>query len=323
MIAILCGVDGRPSMKAVYSNMETSSELIVRRKLKSGKIFFRHYLDNIIESFIKKKLNTVFNSNVIIRWGNRIDISNNFVNPIVYNNIKNIEKITNKKLSREILKTAGIKTPLYSDAEISEEIQAMSTLQYPMICRPLQHAKGKNFLTINSKIELIQFLSTRSLEQYYFAPYLEKTNEYRVHCGLGKVLSVLEKPKPQDINQKAWNRAQNGDPFTYIPWSDYNYDLCITALKACEAIGADFAAIDLIKFENEFYVLELNSSPTLISNEYTVERYAKLFDYIGKHTSDKKLKHWDFTKFNSAKSLAWKNFQLDSNINIINKEENE
>jgi len=310
---ILVGKDGRPSMKAVYQHMKFNCELRIRRKIKN-KEWFRSFNYNVSDYFIKKSINAPFNENVIIRWGNRIPLPVNN-NSIVYNNIKALEKINNKGLTRQILKNNNILTPYYTYEKISED----SNLEYPIICRPLQHAKGRNFIVLNNSNELNHFLDLNEMTNFYFAPYLEKDAEFRVHCGLGKVISVLEKPKPSNPSQKAWNRSLNGDPFIYIPWSEYNYDMCITALKAMEAVGADFGAVDIIRFEDKYYVLEINSSPTLISNDYTVQRYAKLFDYIHRHTKTSKLEHWDFKKFKNSKSLAWKNFQLDSDINIINQ----
>ena len=316
------GKDGRPSMKAVYEEMTHNCELRIRRKLKTGKEFFRIYNNNLSNFFIKKPVSTLIRENVVVRWGNRIDIKNISENPIVYNNVKALEIINNKKLSRQTLVENNVKTPYYKDSDIDFEVNNdgldVSYIVYPIIARPLVHAKGKNFFVINNLQELQTFFSNKNLEDYYCAPYLAKTNEYRVHCFLGKVLSVLEKPRPSNPNQLAWNRAiANSEPFTYIPWSEYNYDMCVTALKACQAVGVDFAAVDIIKYNNQFYVLELNSSPTLISNDYTVSRYAKAFDYIHRHTRNEKLNHWDFTHFKDAKSLAWKNFQLDSKENII------
>jgi glutathione synthase/RimK-type ligase-like ATP-grasp enzyme len=318
---ILVGKDGRPSMKAVYEQMDHNCELRIRRKI-GNREWFRTYNNNNSNHFTKKNVLTPIYENVIIRWGNRIDIKEISNNPIVYNNIKCLDIITDKKLSRQVLVKNNVKTPYYDDKDVEYEIlnddTQISFINYPVIIRPRTHSKGKNFFVINHTEELRCFFSNKNLNDYYCAPYLDKTNEYRVHCFLGKVLSVLEKPKPSDINQKAWNRALNNtDPFTYIPWSEYNYDLCITALQACKAVGADFAAVDIIKYHNRYYVLELNSSPTLISNDYTVSRYAKAFDYIHKHTYRTKLKHWNFEKFKDAKSLAWKNFQLESEENII------
>jgi hypothetical protein len=317
-MAILVGKDGRPSMKAVYQSMNYPCELIIRRKI-GNREWFRVYNNNISDHFTKKPITASIHENVIIRWGNRIDISNISDSPIVYNNNKALNIITNKKLTRQTLVKNNVLTPFYQDSDIEESINGFDILSYPIIIRPLVHAKGKNFFVIENSNQLKSFFQNKRLSDYYCAPYLEKTNEYRVHVGLGKVISVLEKPKPNNPSQKAWNRSLNGDPFIYINWSEYNYDLCITALKACRAVGADFAAVDIILWNNKYYVLELNSSPTLISNEYTVNRYAKLFDYIHINTRNSKLKHWDFEKFKNAKSLAWKNFQLESQTNIINQ----
>lgn len=118
----------------------------------------------------------------------------------------------------------------------------------------------------------------------------------------------MEKPNPGP-NHIAWNRAQNHEAFTNIRWDDYNFNVVIEAFKACKALGADFAGVDvLLDRDGKAWVLECNSAPTLNSSEYSCSRYAKAFDWLLR--SDVRREHWDFTQFKKAKSLAWKDFQL-------------
>lgn len=56
------------------------------------------------------------------------------------------------------------------------------------------------------------------------------------------------------------------------------------------------------------WVLEVNTSPTLASSEYSMERYAMYFDWLFR--SPEKRKPWDYKQFKKADSLAWKNYQL-------------
>lgn len=124
-----------------------------------------------------------------------------------------------------------------------------------------------------------------------------------------KIINLLEKPNPGK-NQIAWNRAQNNDAFVSVKWTDYNKNVAIEALKACEALGADFLGIDVLLDRNgKAWVLEGNSSPTLNTSEYSSERYAKYFQWLFR--SAERREPWDFRKFSNAESFAWKNFQLE------------
>ena len=323
---ILTGKDGRPSMRAVFAEMKNHKVFLYCRRnilTKSGirKIFYRFYTYSNSKKYSKIPIISKFLSNIIIRWGTRLSISDNVENPIVYNNIRSLENITNKKLTRQLLVKHNVRTPYYSDEIINESLNnnMIFDLQFPIIIRPLIHSKGKNFIVIKDLSELQDFYTENNIEDYYNAPFIDKESEFRVHCGLGKVLSILEKPKPKKSSM-AWNRARTGEGFRYIPWSNYDYDLCKIALESIKAVKADFGAVDIIKLGNLYYVLEINSSPTLTSNDYTVKRYSQLFNYIETHTKDKKLEHWNFNKFKKAESLVWKNFQLNSEVNVINQE---
>jgi len=126
-----------------------------------------------------------------------------------------------------------------------------------------------------------------------------------------KVINLLEKPKPAN-GAVAWNRALNHEMFENVRWDDYNVNVVKEALKACQALKADFSGVDVILDGNgKAYVLECNSAPTLNSSEYSCTRYAKAFNLMFR--SNEKIKHWDFTQFKKPASFAWKNFQLDSN----------
>src|SRR5690606_22985293 len=119
----------------------------------------------------------------------------------------------------------------------------------------------------------------------------------------GRILNYLQKPKPQgDII--AWNRAINGEAFDNVKWSNYDSKIALECLKAVEAIGLDFAGVDVIVDKNgKPYILELNTSPTLNSSEYSMTRYAKYFDWLCKN--NKRREHWPLKEFKKAQNYAW------------------
>ena len=94
--------------------------------------------------------------------------------------------------------------------------------------------------------------------------------------------NALEKIAPKDGNI-AWNRAQNDtDPFEYISWTEVDNQglmpVLLEGLKSVAALGLDFGGIDVMLFEGEAYVLELNTAPTLNTSPYVAERWGKYFD---------------------------------------------
>lgn len=290
---IIVGRDGRPSMRKVYSQMK-NGELIVVRTPKRKKRYIRKYNDNNSDVFNKEPIENLNGKNsVVIRWGNRIEFETN-KNSIVYNKAENIYTATNKKLSREIFIKNKVSTPkLYNNKK--------SEISFPIIARPLVHSKGKNFLIINTKEEFNNHFNFG----WYYSEFIDKEKEFRVHCAHGKILAVMEKPRGEGI---AWNRAINHERFTRILQKEYNYNVCIEALKAVKAIGLDFAGVDVILKDGKAYVLEVNTAPTLNSSEYVSSQYAKYFDLL--FNTEGRVEHWDFINFKKAESLAWKQNQL-------------
>lgn len=304
-LVILVGKDGRPSMRGVYSKMESESELFVRRRIVkrlTGAVreWFRRYTNFNPNAYTKVKINeSDFTNKKIIRWGNRIEIDTN--NSIVYNTATAIARATDKKETRRILSEKGIRVPKAITPD-------MNNIDFPVIARPRVHAKGRNFVVLRDRAEFYPHW-IRNNENWYYSEFVDKVKEFRVHCAHGRILNYLEKPNPGN-GQIAWNRALNGEAFDNVKWSDYDARVAHECLKAVEALGLDFAGVDVIvDAGGNPYVLELNTGPTLNSSEYSMSRYAKYFDWLNK--SDEKREHWELKEFNKASNYAWHNYHFE------------
>lgn len=296
---ILVGKDGRPSMRKVYSQMNTG-ELFVRRKL-PRKQYMRAYSNNNGENYQKQKLDTFsLEDSITIRWGNRIDFPTNN-GTIVYNKSENIEKGTNKKLSRELLLRNNVSCPLLYTPD-------SQNTTYPIIARPSVHAKGKNFIVLKNREDFVNHYRRNSPNGWYYSQYIDKEREFRVHVAHSKILGIMEKPRVE--GQMAWNRAINHQAFTRVLQQDYILDVCVQAAKATQVLGLDFAGVDVIFKDGKAYILELNTSPTLNSSEYISEQYAKYFQWLFRQNTRRE--HWDFSQWKKASSFAWKQDQLNN-----------
>lgn len=303
-LIILAGKDGRPSMRGTFSNMISNAELWVRRRIikRNGTIreWFRKYTDANPNSFTKVKIHLAdFKNKIIIRWGNTIEIDTE--GSIVYNTASAIKKATDKKLSREILAQAGVSVP----RAVSPD---SDNINYPVIARPRRHAKGKNFVILRTFADLIRHHGINQ-ENWYYSEFVDKVKEYRVHVAHNRVLNMLEKPNPGD-GQIAWNRALNGEAFNNVRWSDYDGKVVHECIKAVEALKLNFAGVDVVvDAEGNPYILELNTSPTLASSEYSMSRYAKYFDWLSK--SQEKRPHWELKEFKKASNYAWHEYHFE------------
>lgn len=314
-LVILVGKDGRPSMKGVYTKMKNNSELWVRRKLDDFKLFWRIYTNSLVDKY-DKNLNPIpdFSNNIVVRWGNRIEAI--LTNAIVYNKAKNIELATNKFLARKTMLENGVSCPILYYPTIDN----LDLLKYPVIARPYYHAKGKNFIVLNDKIELRNFIDTNknSLDSWYYSEFIDKIKEFRIHVAHGRILNYLEKPNPNNGNL-AWNRAQNGQAFSNVKWSDYNNIICYESIKAINSLGLDFGGVDImLDNKGRAYVLEVNTAATLASSEYSMERYAMYFDWLCK--TNKRREHWPLEVFEKASNYAWHTYHFeDRKPNKLNK----
>lgn len=304
-LIILVGKDGRPSMKGTFSKMVSNAELWVRRRVtgrRTGRVkeWFRKYINANSEVFSKVKIETAdFTNKFIIRWGNTIAVD--LTNSIVYNKAENIKKATDKKLSRQILAEAGVSVPRAVTPD-------SDNINYPVITRPRRHAKGRNFVTLNDRNQFYQHWIVNQ-EDWYYSEFVDKVKEYRAHCCHGRIINLLEKPNPGN-GTIAWNRAVNGEAFDNIRWSEYDGRVCYESLKAVEAMGLDFAGVDVIvDSEGNPYILELNTGPTLNSSEYSMTRYAKYFDWLTKTGSRRD--HWELKEFKKSSNYAWHEYHFE------------
>ena len=295
-LIIFCAKDGRPSMRKVYTQMHGAELHILRRpKNKSG--YVRQYINNA-DSYVKQPLDySNANDSILIRWGNRVSVPTNGKS-ITYNRMDGINNATNKMQSRVIFAEKGVNSArLVTPETVQPE-------QFPVIARPHQHSKGKNFVILTD-IERFTNHYNENHEQWYYSEFINKDREFRVHCAHGKVLAIMEKPAGVGI---AWNRAQNHEAFVRVKQEDYKRSVCLEALKATTALGLDFAGVDVLYKGKKAYVIEANTSPTLNSSEYVSERYARYFDWLAR--SEKRRDHYVYTDWKKGNSFAWKNFQL-------------
>lgn len=310
MNVILVGDTGRSSMLGVFAQMPKNPDnfLFMRRRPRLGSAFFRKYSDS--ENFTKVKTAELKNS-IVIRYGTRLEA--NVSGSIVYNESQAIAKASNKLAAREIFIREGVSTvPLIKKEPSSNKfnISNIDPSYFPIIARPFTHSKGKDFVVLNTIEELNNHYEKYGyLKEWYYSGYIKKTAEFRVHAAHGKILSVMAKPIPEDPNQLAWNRALNEESFLPVPWTEWNYEVCVQGLNAVKALGLDFAGVDVIFKDGVAYVLEVNTSPSLNTSPYMTTKYAQYFNWL--FASPTKREHFDYTAFKKVDSISWKNFNFE------------
>lgn len=151
--------------------------------------------------------------------------------------------------------------------------------QFPVIVRPTRHAQGRSLFFCNTAIELhsaIDLIHAKG-KDYYISEYIEKEAEYRVFIAQNRVVWVTKKT-PANEADIAWNVAQGGR-FDNVRFNDWPLKACRIAIMTVEAVGLDFGGVDVMQKGNDFYVLEVNSAPSMTS-EYRQTTTAKVFQHI-------------------------------------------
>lgn len=171
----------------------------------------------------------------------------------------NSKIIPNKKKAIEILAEKGIDVPKIIN---KQEINNYPAEEFPVLGRKLYHTKGKDVIFIKTKEELNN-LDTTNID--YYIKYIPKWAEYRVHVldGEAKVVAVkVHDNKEEAKKNPVWNVDSGWKQWTYN--GEHEQTLKELGEKAIRILGYDFGAIDVIRRDRKFYVLEVNSAPALI-----------------------------------------------------------
>jgi D-alanine-D-alanine ligase-like ATP-grasp enzyme len=112
-----------------------------------------------------------------------------------------------------------------------------------------------------------------------YVMYRKKKREYRVHVAFGRVIDVQQKRKRTNYDGTVDYAVRNH----HTGWVYCREDVVDStprdnlAIRAVDALGLDFGAVDIIYNEHldAFYLLEVNTAPGLEGT--TVEKYNAAF----------------------------------------------
>lgn len=255
---------GRGSMEAVVSKMNEPCGILAKKA--SGDWY--EYSKNKGWSPVSKVMKYL-QENDIINWGNSIFHDEKFFR---LNSPSSVSIASNKTKARRVLQSAGVIVPrtwFHGDINID----------FPVIARPSHHHAGKHFFVLNNLQQLRELQLKVDTTDWYFSAIFNKTHEYRVHCAHGKILMISDKPLL--AGELRANHAVVEDAWRALKWSEFNPLVCEESLKAIEAVGLDYGAVDTMynAETNSVAICEINTSPS-ITTTYTSGKYAAYFDWV-------------------------------------------
>ena len=126
----------------------------------------------------------------------------------------------------------------------------------------------------------------------FYSRYVPNDREYRVHVVGDKIVRVQRKylERPAQRRSEYIKNHQNGYVFK-TPSKRLNKDRLDAAVKAVQALGLDFGAVDLVVgHDNLCYVLEVNTAPACAPK--TLQAYAvALADLIRTRSNEDYILH--------------------------------
>jgi glutathione synthase/RimK-type ligase-like ATP-grasp enzyme len=155
-------------------------------------------------------------------------------------------------------------------------------MSYPVVVRPNRHQGGNDFYLLESEELLAAFAEQHNPRGWYVSEFYDKRAEFRVHAAHGRVLLVNSKvarPGEEHIyDQPIWNHAINNFYFKVVKRRDWMLDVVRLGIRATQALGLDYAAVDIMAGDGDPVVCEVNTTPTTVN--YSSEKYAVYFDWL-------------------------------------------
>ena len=206
----------------------------------------------------------------VFRWG----CTSTIPSGTVINRAAAIHAVADKKNFRLLLDEHELCPATWGDLE-TFKLQQEGAANWPFVVRPAAHSQGQHVYLCNT-MEEVESACSR-FDNYYISEYIKKEAEYRVCVVQGRVAWVAQKTpaNPEDV---AWNVARGGR-FDNVRWGDWPLKACRIAIEAFNLSGLDFGGVDIMIKEEDVYVLEINSAPSLTS-PYRQACMAKCFDWI-------------------------------------------
>jgi tetrahydromethanopterin:alpha-L-glutamate ligase len=175
----------------------------------------------------------------------------------VWNDARAIERCVDKSTATFLLARAGLPTPATITVEGFAAAQArFGDVAGPVVVKPLFGAQGVGIRKAPAVEDLPPPAEVGDVYymQTFIKPRATGFEDWRVFVSGGRVLAAMARRGATWIT----NVAQGATPIAHDPAPDMAH----LALAAVEALGADYAGIDLIRSpDGALMVLEVNSNP--------------------------------------------------------------
>ena len=180
----------------------------------------------------------------------------------VWNDARAIERCVDKSTATFFFQKAGLPVPTTRTAEgIDEARRFLDDLKMPCVGKPLFGSQGNGIRRIEDKTDLPEPDEVGNV--YYTQRYLRRSDashfeDWRVFVSGGRVLAAMSR-----VGKEWVTNIHQGAGAAAVSCDDLEDDgLAGLALAAAEAIGVDYAGVDIITDpDGNLNLLEINSNP--------------------------------------------------------------
>jgi tetrahydromethanopterin:alpha-L-glutamate ligase len=178
---------------------------------------------------------------------------------LVWNDARAIERCVDKSMTSFLIAKAGVPTPDTWTIEGRSEalrIARRETMRDPLVLKPLFGSQGRGLRLIRAAGELPDEEAVASV--YYLQRFVggpgPEHSDFRALVSRGRIVAAMRRRAAHWIT----NVKQGGRPEAV----ELDPELARLAIRATEAVEADFAGVDiLVGSDGKPYVLEVNSMP--------------------------------------------------------------
>jgi RimK family alpha-L-glutamate ligase len=179
----------------------------------------------------------------------------------VWNSAQAIERCVDKSMTTFLLQNAGLPTPPTFAVEgraAAEEIAERELPRTPLVLKPLFGAQGRGIKMIRSLADLPapETVSDVFYLQHYVPRAGPPFRDFRIFVVAGRAVAMMSRRGEDWITN-----VNRGAVPEQISGHDEN-ELAELAIAAANAVGADFAGVDIVPAaDGSLLVLEVNSMP--------------------------------------------------------------
>jgi len=176
-----------------------------------------------------------------------------------------VDNAANKLKSFRLFKEHGVPTPEWTtDPVIAEGWEG------PVMARYLLRGHSGKGIALLSSDGAVRSSKRAPL----YVKYVKKQDEYRYHVFNGSVIDVQQKKKRRDVDNEEVDYQVRNASSGWVYCRDAitpPHSLGAVAIRAVEALGLDFGAVDIIwnNHRGQGYVLEVNTAPGLEGSTLT------------------------------------------------------